>query len=126
MYHDLLTFYVKTYNDVFGLVDGSPLHDPVAVAVVLLDEGHEELNYDDHGGERFAIVVRTEGEHEKPDYHKRNIAQAQLGRTVVTRLAPGAKGIRIPRRLNVASFWHMLDDCLHRVEERLLSQQKRH
>ena len=125
MYHDLLIFYVKTYNDVFGLVDGSPLHDPVAVAVVLFDEGIKELSFDDAGGERFSIVVRTEGEHEQPDFHDRNVHQAQLGRTVVKKLASGAEGIRIPRGLAAACFWNILDDCLQRAEETQLNQRGR-
>ena len=125
MYHDLLNYYVKTYNDVFGLVEGSPLHDPVAVAAVLFDEGVKELAYDDAGGERFSIVVRTEGEHEKPDFHDRNVHQAQLGRTVVKNLPPGAEGIRIPRGLAAARFWDILDHCLQRAEETLLNQRGR-
>ena len=122
MFHDLLTYFVRTYIEVFGLTDGSPLHDPVAVAVVLFDEGSEDLAYDDQGGERFRITVKTEGEHEKPDYHNRNIGQAELGRIVVTKLARGEKGIRIPRRLDVSRFWDVLNNCLHRAEETLLAQ----
>ena len=125
MYHDLLIFYVKTYNDVFGLTDGSPLHDPVAVAVILFDEGIEELGFDNRGGERFNIVVSTEGEHEQPDFHDRNVHQAQLGRTIVTKAAPGAEGIRIPRGLDVTYFWDMLDTCLQRAEQTLLEQRGR-
>ena len=122
MFHDLLTYFVQTYIKVFGLTDGSPLHDPVAVAVVLFDEGSEDLAYDDRGGERFGITVKTEGEHEQPDYHNRNIGQAELGRTVVTKLAPGEKGIRIPRGLDVSRFWDVLNNCLQRAEETLLTQ----
>lgn len=124
MYHDLLTFYVKTYNDIFGLMDGSPLHDPVAVAVILFDEGIEHLKYDDRGGERFDIVVITEGKHESPDYHNRKIDQAPLGQTVVTKAAAGAGGVRIPRGLDVSCFWDILDHCLQRAEETLLAQQQ--
>ena len=123
MYYDLLTFYVRTYNDVFGLTDGSPLHDPVAVAIILFDEGIEDLQFDDHGGERFSIFVRLEGQHESPDYHNRNINQEQLGRTVVTHLGSGVDGIRIPRGLNVSRFWDVIESCLQRVEETLLARQ---
>lgn len=122
MFHELLTYYVQTYIKIFGLTDGSPLHDPVAVAVVLFDEGSEDLAYDDHGGERFGIAVKTEGEHEKPDYHNRKIGQAELGRIVVTKLAPGEKGIRIPRGLDVSRFWDVLNNCLQRAEETLLAR----
>ena len=122
MFHDLLTYYVRTYIKIFGLTDGPPLHDPVAVAVVLFDEGSEDLAFNDHGDERFAITVRTEGEHEKPDYHNRNIGQAELGRIVVTKLAPGEEGIRIPRGLDVSRFWDVLNSSMGRAEDKLLSR----
>ncbi|KAL1841290.1 hypothetical protein VTJ49DRAFT_7235 [Mycothermus thermophilus] len=32
---ELLMFFAKTYSDVFGITDGPPLHDPLAVAAVL-------------------------------------------------------------------------------------------
>jgi len=32
---ELLTFFAKTYVEVFGITEGPPLHDPLAVAVVL-------------------------------------------------------------------------------------------
>lgn len=123
MYQDLVQFYVRTYRDVFGLKDGPPLHDPVAVAVILFDEGVEDLEYDDRGGERFGIFVRPEGEHESPDYHNRNMKQAQLGRTVAKHLGSGVDGIRIPRGLNVSRFWDMIENCLQRAEETLLARQ---
>lgn len=35
MLHDLLTFFAHTYASVFGITAGPPLHDPLAVAVLL-------------------------------------------------------------------------------------------
>jgi uridine nucleosidase len=35
MLHDLLTFFSKTYADVFNITLGPPLHDPLAVASIL-------------------------------------------------------------------------------------------
>ena len=125
MYHDLLIFYVKTYKEVFGLDKGSPVHDPVAVAVVLFDEGMEELGFDDREGERWDITVVTDGAHEPIDYRKvRDANQTQLGRTAATKVAQGEKGVRIPRGLNVGRFWDVVEECVQRAEERLLGQQQ--
>ena len=124
MYHDLLGFYVKTYEEVFGLDTGSPVHDPVSVAFVLFEEGAEELGYDVRRGERWNISVITEGAHEPIDYRRsRGPHQSQLGRTVAKKSAAGEKGVRIPRGLNLGPFWDVVEDCLQRAEEKLLAQQ---
>lgn len=124
MYHDLLMFYVKTYEEVFGLDTGSPVHDPVSVAVVLFDEGVEELAYDDRRGERWHIRVITEGDHEPIDYRKtRDPNRGQLGRTVAKKAATGEPGVRIPRGLNVGLFWDVVESCVQRAETQLLAQQ---
>ena len=38
LFFEILTFFTKTYADVFGLREGPPLHDPLAVMVVLAPE----------------------------------------------------------------------------------------
>ncbi|KAL8820866.1 MAG: hypothetical protein Q9191_007427 [Dirinaria sp. TL-2023a] len=124
MFHDLLSFYVKTYEEIFGLKTGSPVHDPVSVAVILFDEGMEELEYDDRGGERWDISVVTEGTHEPIDYRKgRDPNKAQLGRTIAKQAAAGQGGVRIPRGVNAGRFWDVVEDCVQRSEEKLLAQQ---
>ncbi|KAL2270137.1 hypothetical protein VTJ83DRAFT_2321 [Remersonia thermophila] len=44
---ELLMFFAKTYSDVFGIAEGPPLHDPLAVAAVLAglkdDAAHPDL-----------------------------------------------------------------------------------
>ena len=125
MYHDLLIFYVKTYKEVFGLDQGSPVHDPVSVAIVLFDEGMHDLAFDDNDGERWDINVITVGAHEPIDYRKvRDENQAQLGRTVATLLEKGENGVRIPRGLKVSRFWDVVGECVQRAEK-LLAQQQR-
>ena len=125
MYHDLLIFFVKTYQEVFGLDQGSPVHDPVSVAIVLFDEGMHDLAFDDHDGERWDIDVTTVGAHEPIDYRKfRDANRAQLGRTVAALLENGEKGVRIPRGLNVDRFWDVVEECVQRAETTLLDQQR--
>lgn len=125
MYYDLLNFYVKTYKEIFGLDTGSPVHDPVSVAVVLFDEGMEELEFDDRRGERWDISIVTEGAHEPIDYRQvRDPNKGELGRTIAKKAAAGEKGVRIPRGLNVERFWDVIEDCVQRAEETLLAQQQ--
>ena len=112
MFHDLLLFFANTYKDVFGLVEGPPLHDPVAVAALLPDS---TLSFDDRDGERWHVEVVINGVHSKD---KKTVGQ--LGRTVVTK-ADG-KGVRIPRGLDVDKFWGLIDQALVNVEQILMME----
>ncbi|KAL9103442.1 MAG: hypothetical protein Q9163_001505 [Psora crenata] len=111
LFHDLLVFFAGTYRDVFGLIDGPPLHDPIAVAVLL--EGPETV-FNDHGSERWHVKVVTDGLHSEEDEERR-----QVGRIIIQK-ADG-QGVRIPREIDVDRFWTIVDDCLHRTEETLVS-----
>lgn len=109
MFHDLIGFFAHTYADVFGISEGPPLHDPIAMAVVLFDIGAENLAFDDGDGERFDVDVVTDGQHSDQDTKR-----GQVGRTCV-RKAEGA-GVRIPRGLDVGRFWEVIEECLQRAE----------
>lgn len=120
---ELLMFFAKTYKDVFGIVEGPPLHDPLAVAAVLTGTPWEIpfYDYDVHDPtannnnklrERFAVKVDLEGTH--ADAMHRG---AQLGRTVATLLAAGEEGVRIPRGLDIARFWREMEACVQRADD---------
>ncbi|KAI0117363.1 Inosine/uridine-preferring nucleoside hydrolase [Daldinia grandis] len=117
---ELLNFFAGTYRDVFGIIEGPPLHDPLAVAAVLVDTEYEIPFYDydpkSPGGpnrrERFAVEVVTEGTLE--DARERG---AQTGRTLVTLLPPGSEGVRIPRGLDIPMFWKVIEECCERADE---------
>ncbi|RKF60395.1 Uridine nucleosidase [Erysiphe neolycopersici] len=118
---ELLTFFADTYAGVYGLKAGPPLHDPVAVAVLLSDEvpfnygKHAKTNQNDSSStcedEQFEITVITKGSFADAK------ARAQTGRTLVRSLPPGEKGVRIPRGIDVDAFWMVIQNCLKRVEE---------
>ena len=116
---ELLVFFAKTYADVFGITDGPPLHDPLAVAVILDGvSGHEIPFYDFKGEvngtrmkERFEVRVVTEGTHEDAQNG------SQTGRTIVRLLPKGEEGVKIPRGLNIPRFWSVLEDCVKRADE---------
>ncbi|KAI8958570.1 Inosine/uridine-preferring nucleoside hydrolase [Daldinia sp. FL1419] len=117
---ELLNFFAGTYRDVFGIVEGPPLHDPLAVAAVL--EGTEyEIPFYDYDPkapegpsrrERFKVEVVTEGTLE--DARERG---TQTGRTLVTLLPPGSEGVRIPRGLDIPLFWKVIEECCERADE---------
>ncbi|KAK4938743.1 Uridine nucleosidase 1 [Elasticomyces elasticus] len=104
MFNELLMFFAHTYAQVFGIKAGPPLHDPLAVAVLL--DNHVEtkvaIAFNDNGGERWDVDVILEGE--------------QIGRTVATKSQTG-KGIRIPRSLDLERFWHTLESCMAAADE---------
>ena len=108
MYHDLLMFFAKTHANVFGLKDGPPLHDPVAVAVLVHDcpDASTRISFDDNGGERWDVQVELAGD--------------EIGRT---RIIPAKTGIKIPRSLDLKHFWRVLNECLDMVDEKLADEQ---
>ena len=114
---ELLTFFAKTYSEVFGIVGGPPLHDPLAVAAVLDGVVGEEIPfYDFETGkqgmrERFEVRILTDGSHEDA------AGGAQTGRTVAKLLPAGQEGVKIPRGLETRRFWSMLESCLGRADE---------
>lgn len=97
MFHELLMFFEHTYAVKFGLRDGPPLHDPLAIAVILSNLcGGKLIKFDDNGGERWQVEV---------DLHPE-----QLGRTKAVK---SEIGVIIPRSLDLHQFWDMLNSCLH-------------
>ncbi|SLM35562.1 uridine nucleosidase [Lasallia pustulata] len=109
MLHDLLMFFAHTYASVFGITTGPPLHDPIAVAV-LLEAKFGATTFDDGGGERWLVNVVTEGIHSDRDDER-----GQLGRTIIEAIGNGGEGVRIPRGLNVKRFWDVLEHCVSRA-----------
>lgn len=114
---ELLTFFAQTYSDVFGMTEGPPLHDPLAVAVILDGVVDVEIPfYDFKVGkegrrERFEVKVLTDGTHEEA------LIGAETGRTVAKLLLEGEEGVKIPRGLNTKRFWTVLEECLGRADE---------
>ncbi|KAH8814922.1 Inosine/uridine-preferring nucleoside hydrolase domain-containing protein [Xylogone sp. PMI_703] len=114
---DLLTFFAKTYADVFGIVEGPPLHDPLAVAVILDGiQGAEIPFYDivddsERRTERYEVEVITAGTLEEAQLG------SQLGRTIVKLLPEGQEGVKIPRGLDVKRFWTVLEECVESADE---------
>lgn len=100
----------------FGITEGPPLHDPLAVAAILSDArpGIPFQDWSADGGpekrERFDVTVVTEGNFE--DAAK----GSQLGRTIATLKEPGKPGVRIPRSLDLDSFWDEIEACIERAE----------
>lgn len=119
MFYELLVFFTQTYTDVFGISEGPPLHDPLAVAVVLFDIGYKDLEFDDQVGERWDVNVTTDGLHSKHNYER-----GQLGRTVISSSREKGVGVRIPRSLNVELFWGVVEDCLRLVDNHVSSRDK--
>ena len=106
---ELMVFYKETYETMFGFTQGPPLHDPLAVAVLLDGMSGVEVPFWDGQGKddgdgvrmRYEIEVVKQGE--------------QTGRTLVRLLPVGDEGVRIPKGLDVERFWKVVDECLERA-----------
>ncbi|ESZ90833.1 hypothetical protein SBOR_8778 [Sclerotinia borealis F-4128] len=111
---ELLGFFAATYDRVFGMSEGPPLHDPLAVAVILDGIVGAEIPFYDHkdGGkrERFEVKVVTEGSHDDAQNG------SETGRTIVRLLPDGEEGVKIPRGLDIKRFWEVVEDCLSRAD----------
>ncbi|KAL1971127.1 hypothetical protein VTN77DRAFT_78 [Rasamsonia byssochlamydoides] len=116
--HALLTFFAGTYKAVFGIDSGPPLHDPLAVAVLLSNlnptfaKAHpgKAIRFDDKGGERFSVTVVTDG------HHGKDVSiTGQLGRTIAKPME--GKGIAIPRGVDTDAFWDLVLYCVERAEQ---------
>lgn len=117
LFVEILTFFAQTYADVFGLVEGPPLHDPLAVAAAFVP-----AIFQDNGGERFDIEIITDGAHGSSEEVREG--GSQCGRTVATALAKGQQGVRIPRSVDKQKMWRMIDECLARAESAPFSSEK--
>jgi uridine nucleosidase len=103
---------------VFGLATGPPLHDPLAVAVILStlnptfasEHPHEALRFDDRSGERFAVSIVTDGRHGKDVS-----ATGQLGRSIATPVT--GPGVAIPRSVDLEAFWSIILDCVQLADD---------
>lgn len=130
----LLKIIPPPLSDVFGIIEGPPLHDPLAVAAVLtgtpweirLDDRRPDAFDDPSAGpppspssssaaeppERFAVRVVLDGTHDDALHRG-----ARLGQTVATPLPPGEPGVRIPRGLDIPAFWRVLEECVQRADD---------
>lgn len=108
LFVEILTFFAKTYADVFGITDGPPVHDPLAVvaafAPTLFKDGHEK---------RYDVDVVTDGAHGAAAV----AFTSQCGRTIATPVLPGQTGVRIPKDVDAQQVWSMVNDCLANAEK---------
>ena len=113
MFHELLVFFSKTYHKEFGMDEGPPLHDPVAVAAALAP-----LLFESIGEERFRIYVVAEGEPNSFEQRRHFPDPGECGRTVIRPLKKETAGIRIPRTLDVPTFWMLIDLALAEADKK--------
>ena len=97
LFHEILLHNKQTYQRSFPSLPGPPLHDVLAVAVLL-----EAVDADDRGGERWKVEMVLEGE--------------QDGRTMMTPCDTGKPGVRIPRSIDEVAVWEAMALALAKAE----------
>ncbi|KAE9965187.1 hypothetical protein BLS_007798 [Venturia inaequalis] len=113
LFLEILTFFASTYAREFAMLDGPPLHDPIAVAAIFAQD-----IFDDNQGERYEVFVVRDGDDSLFDHTRNKGHVGQCGRTCVRLVEKGEGGVRIPRSLEVGVFWQMIDLALGRAEEK--------
>ena len=112
LFLEILTFFAHTYEREFGMSEGPPLHDPIAVAAAFAP-----TLFDDNEGERFEVFVVKSGD-EKAFIHERTTRDVkQCGRTIAKMRPKGQPGVRIPRSLDVPVLWQMIELALSAADE---------
>lgn len=96
MFYELISFFAETYKTQFGFDDGPPVHDPLAVAVLLnLYNDDLECEFTNAG-----IIISIEGE--------------KLGKTSVAESGPA---LRILKKIDLVEFWKLVVTALELVPE---------
>ena len=110
LFQEILNYFASTYKAQFGIADGPPLHDPLAVWAAL-----EPQMFYDGGIERWDVDVVV-----KPgQYDPVRNSQNHLGQTIIKQSKDG-KGVRIPRDLDIDRFWRRIDEALRAAEHHTL------
>ena len=106
MFNELLIYFAGTYENAWGMDQGPPLHDPLAVAILLAEHPDPEvrIDFNDNNGERWDLDVVLSGLEE--------------GRTTATKLEPGQPGAFIPRSLDMDKFWLTLEACMAEADQK--------
>lgn len=120
LFFEVLTFFAKTYAEMFDLRAGPPTHDPLAVAVIF----RPDLFYCNSDGaadspqdERFQLEIVSEGQHGAA-VESGEIA-SHCGQTIAHAVPAGGLGVRIPRGLNDKALWRLIESCLSRTERHI-------
>ncbi|KAK6202703.1 uridine nucleosidase [Scheffersomyces amazonensis] len=101
IFFGILTFYSEAYARKYGIIDGPPIHDPVAV--------YSLLPFNDENGEygykylRRKIKVETEGDNE--------------GESIIENDSDDKEGVFIGQKLDVDKFWNEMLDALDVAEK---------
>jgi uridine nucleosidase len=106
LFTQIMSFFAGTYAEVFSITEGPPLHDPLAVSAAIYPE-----IFDDRGGERFQVDIVTDGVHSMTQSEV-----GELGRTKVTKLPNGEGGCRIPRGVDLKSFWGSIESAMQKAD----------
>lgn len=114
MLHELLTFFSKTYAEVFNITAGPPLHDPCAVAAILPEESLNLLEFEWEYG---SVEITCSG--------------PELGRTTLVKekaeegakIEMGGEGLKIAnvramvgKKLNADAFWNFMMTAIEKSD----------
>ncbi|KAI9727678.1 MAG: Uridine nucleosidase 1 [Chrysothrix sp. TS-e1954] len=102
---EVLIFFSGTYRTQFGIMDGPPLHDPIAVYAAICPEA-----FDDNGGERWTLEVIATGASFDMCVDPLN----RIGQTLIRPMDQA--GVRVPRRFDMEKFWSAIDTAITKAE----------
>lgn len=110
MLHDLLVFFAATYDRVFGILAGPPLHDPVAVAAALPTD---EVEWDwEEVPIRVECAGDVVGQTVKLTNNGERLRETSLGGTGKEEVCR----VRIPKSVKAETFWKVMLEAIDASE----------
>lgn len=111
MLHELLNFFAATYERVFGLKEGPPLHDPIAVAAVIPTD---EIAFD---MEEVGIKVNCMegdllGQTTKLVANSEDLRENELGHSGVEKHVK----VKVPKKVDVAAFYNVMLQAVDKAD----------
>ena len=106
LFQETLNFFASTYKAQFGIEDGPPLHDPLAVWSAL-----QPRKFEDRHAERWEVEIVIQ----PGPYDLERNSQNHVGQTKIKPSRTGS-GVRIPRSLDLDTFWLTIDEALRAAE----------
>ena len=102
LFDEILKYFTETYAKAFGITEGPPMHDPVAVFAAMNPDAF-------HGseGDFYAVLVDSFTGYTVPSRRT-----AGCGKTVLRRLREHELGIKIPTSFDIDIFWKQIETSL--------------
>ncbi|KAK6534202.1 Uridine nucleosidase 1 [Arthrobotrys megalospora] len=108
MLYELLMFFAETYERMFDMKDGPPLHDPLAVAACMADSFGLGFEFEETG---VRVICSGENMGQTVKSGVKDVVNSHEGTQVLSDgegFGVGGVTVRVGRKVNVDRFWEII------------------